>query len=105
MNTNTERLDDLEAGLRMVQGELKKLTTRINDEFLNFEQSVNRTIKNSLNLMMEMVTNGHEGGSNIARGNKRLGEKLKSPFVERNEKPLFLYMKTLIHSMETNGCQ
>lgn len=70
MANTKERLDDLEAGLGMVQDKLQKLSTGINDKFRGMEQSFNRTVDESLQHMMEMVMQGRESGSSATCGNQ-----------------------------------
>lgn len=65
--TNKERLSDLEAGLGMMQDEFQKLTVGIDDRIRGIESSFQRTLKETLGRMREMVTNSREGGFNAPR--------------------------------------
>lgn len=51
MANNRERLDDLESSMGMVQDELLKLTTGINDRIRGLEDSFQRTMAESLKEM------------------------------------------------------
>lgn len=88
MPNNKERIDDLEAGLGLVQDELQKLSTGINDKFRGLELTLNRTVEESLSRMMEMVTTGREGGSSISRGNRQTEEHQPSGHRESHTNPL-----------------
>ena len=51
MANNRERLDDLETSMGMVQDELLKLTTNVNDRIRGLEDSLHRTMADSLKEM------------------------------------------------------
>ncbi|KAL0702801.1 hypothetical protein Bca4012_058923 [Brassica carinata] len=73
-------------GFHEVQSEMLR---KVHDEFQKTKICMRehfRSLEATMKCMMETVTNGHVGASNISGGNKAPeGNQLKSLFVERNE--------------------
>lgn len=67
MVNQKERIDDLEAGLGMVQDELQQLSTGINDKFHGMEQLLQRSLEESMGQMREMVSIMREDGGSASR--------------------------------------
>lgn len=67
MVNNKERLDDLEAGLGLVQDELQQLSTGINDKLRGMEQM----FQDSMGQMREMVSSIREGESSGSRRSRQ----------------------------------
>lgn len=74
MANNRERLSDLESNMGMVQDELQKLTTGINDKFHGLEESFHRTIADSLNQMRELILGNRDTGCSASQANQRPDE-------------------------------
>lgn len=71
MGNTKERLDDLEAGLGLVQDELQKMNVGAAENFQRMENSFNNTLEDSMNRIIAMRTSNREDGATASRGNQQ----------------------------------
>lgn len=85
--TNKERLDNLEAGLGMLQDEFEKFTVGIDDRIRGMESSFQRTLEENLGRMQELVASNREGGSSAPRRSREPDTRHSTPRQEETLHP------------------
>ncbi|VYS48158.1 unnamed protein product [Arabidopsis thaliana] len=107
MPNNKERLDDLKAGLELVQESLRSVREELRKSIIDtesrlktMETSFGRMLEETMNQMRELIVTSRESGSSTANGNRRV-EDQQSPMGHGQDNP-FAMAPTQGHSCQMN---